>query len=80
MATSAIVLGALSLQGLVVSPAPGRARVSVTRSGQLAMADLDDVMANPFYKAINALQETIQTSPAAKFKKGLAKLQVMLQE
>lgn len=72
----ALLVGALSLQGLILAPVPAVARVNVARSGQTAMADLDDVMGNPFYKAINALQEAIQTSPAAKFKKGLAKLQV----
>ena len=35
----------------------------------------NDPTASPLIKAINALQEAIQSSPAAKFKKGLAKLQ-----
>ena len=39
------------------------------------MADDDDVIGSPVIKAINALQEAIQSSPAAKFKAGLAKLQ-----
>ena len=39
------------------------------------MEDTDDVIGSPFIKAINSLQEAIQTSPAAKFKAGLAKLQ-----
>ena len=39
------------------------------------MADDDDVIGSPVIKAINALQEAIQNSPAAQFKKGLAKMQ-----
>ncbi|KAL1525101.1 hypothetical protein AB1Y20_019973 [Prymnesium parvum] len=39
------------------------------------MRDTDDVIGSPFLKAINSLQETIQQSPVANLKKGLAKLQ-----
>ena len=35
----------------------------------------DDPIGSPFIKAINSLQEAFQNSPAAEFKKGLAKMQ-----
>ena len=35
----------------------------------------DDPIGSPFVKAINALQEAIQTSPIAKFKKQMAVMQ-----
>ena len=46
---------------------------SVARASVLTCAE--DPTGNPFIQAINGLQEAIQNSPAAKFKKGLAKLQ-----
>ena len=39
------------------------------------MANDDDPIGSPFMKAINALQEAVQSSPAAAFKKNLAKMQ-----
>ena len=45
------------------------------RARQVIMMAEDDPTGSPLIKAINALQEAIQQSPAAQFKKGLAKLQ-----
>eukprot|EP00966_Prymnesium_polylepis_P023166 532997-Prymnesium_polylepis.1 len=60
-------VGALSLHA-----AP---RAHMRSRAVLMMAAEDDPIGSPVIKAINALQEAIQTSPAAKFKAGLAKLQ-----
>ena len=46
----------------------GRARTAVRMSE-------DDPTGSPFIKAINSLQEAIQSSPAAQFKAKLAKMQ-----
>merc|ERR1719424_994824 len=46
---------------------------SYTRTAVRMQAD--DPTGSPFLKAINNLQEAIQNSPAASFKKGLAKMQ-----
>jgi len=47
--------------------------VAAERRSALRM--VDDPTGSPLIKAINSLQEAIQSSPAANFKKGLAKLQ-----
>lgn len=41
----------------------------------MRMAAEDDPIGSPFIKAINSLQEAIQSSPAAQFKKQFAKMQ-----
>ena len=45
------------------------------RRQQIHMMADDVDLDNPFLKAINGLQEAFQNSPAATFKKGLAKMQ-----
>ena len=45
------------------------------RHQQVRMMADDVDLDNPFLKAINGLQEAFQNSPAATFKKGLAKMQ-----
>ena len=51
------------------------AGVNTHRSRSAAVRMNDDPIGSPLIKAINALQETLQQSPIAKFKKDLAKLQ-----
>lgn len=57
------------VEGFAGAAAPRRA---VLRSVRMAQ---DDPTGSPFVQAINSLQEAIQTSPVAKLKSGLAKLQ-----
>ena len=49
----------------------------VTQTGTRAAVSMaeNDPIGSPVIKAINALQEALQNSPAATFKKGLAKMQ-----
>jgi glutaredoxin 3 len=54
--------------------APPLAALRRARAPAARMADADPT-ANPFVRAINVLQETLQRSPIATFKKELAKLQ-----
>ena len=56
----------LAHPGVVVASSSGGPRVRMAEQ-----PDLD----SPFLKAVNLLQETIQTSPVAKLKSSLAKLQ-----
>ena len=46
-----------------------------SRAVRMMAGNDDDPIGSPFIKAINTLQEAIQSSPAAAFKKGLAKMQ-----
>ena len=62
------VANGLSLQS-------GSSLQSLPRVRVVRMVADEDPIGNPFIKAINTLQESIQNSPAAKFKAGLAKLQ-----
>jgi hypothetical protein len=76
----AVVL-ALMVQGTtgfsLACSAPGREVTARTTVLRLSTNDKssDDPIGNPFVKAINSLQEAVQNSPAAAFKKNLAKAQ-----
>mmetsp|Transcript_22544 Transcript_22544/g.72900 ORF Transcript_22544/g.72900 Transcript_22544/m.72900 type:complete len:109 (+) Transcript_22544:14-340(+) len=78
VAPSRLVAACLA-SGHAIRLAPGhdiRSPVHLMRRSPVVptMAE-PDPLANPLLGFINSLQETIQTSPAAKFKAGLAKLQ-----
>ena len=72
IATSRVLL--LALVGAEALRMPS-ASVSRRAGALRAMAGNEDPLANPMLGFINSFQEAIQTSPAAKFKAGLAKLQ-----
>jgi glutaredoxin 3 len=69
-----LVLLALPSAALAFSAVPS-APVRRSLLGRAAIMAADDPTANPFVQAINVLQEAIQSSPIATFKKELAKLQ-----
>jgi hypothetical protein len=70
VAPSRLLIAGLAVSDALRYPVHSMRRSSVVR----AMAE-PDPLANPMLGFINSLQEAIQTSPAAKFKAGLAKLQ-----
>ena len=77
LAMTILAAFASGANGLTMHTAAPTTRLAMHTPGRTAvrMAEEEDVLDNPFLKAINGLQEAIQDSPAAKFKKGLAKLQ-----
>ena len=70
-AALALALAIAPSHGLAV----GQGRPVVHGSTRAAVSMNEDPTGSPFIQAINALQEAIQTSPIAKFKKEFAKMQ-----
>ena len=69
-----VVLAALLVRASAFA-APAPVSRPVSRSRSAIRMQQDDPIGNPFIKAINALQEAVQNSPAAQFKSKLAKMQ-----
>lgn len=68
-----LLLSPISAFSVGIGHQCGGVRCSPSRHGLVVAAE--DPTANPFIQLINQFQEAIQDSPAAKFKRGLAKLQ-----
>lgn len=77
LAVVAVVGGPLSAHGFGVAPARGISRATpiTLRGGACMRPDEDDPTASPIMQAVNWLSQSVQQSPVAGLKKGLAKLQ-----